>query len=55
MISYKFKPIVRMSNTYMKSGATNVNDLFDSVDYGIYLKGSGGPHIKIKNAFITNV
>lgn len=39
-VSYKFEPIVRMSNTYMKAGTTNVKDLFDSIDYGIYLKGA---------------
>lgn len=39
-LSYKYEPIVRMSNTYIAPGEKEANELLEETDYGIYLKGS---------------
>lgn len=39
-------PIVRMSNTYFKPGASSIEDVFD-IKYGIYLKGMKGGSVDI--------
>ncbi len=39
-------PIVRMSNTYFKPGASNIEDVFD-LDHGVYLKGMKGGSVDI--------
>ncbi|MHB8129126.1 MAG: TldD/PmbA family protein [Mobilitalea sp.] len=41
-INYQHKPLVRMSNTYMKPSDQNtVHQLIQSVENGIYIKGTG--------------
>lgn len=39
-ISYKFFPIVRMSNTYMLAGVKSIEEIIENIKYGIYMKGS---------------
>ena len=39
------QPIVRMSNTYLQPGDMNVEELFEDIDNGIYLKGSRGGQV----------
>lgn len=40
--SYKFAPTSRMTNTYIDNGTDSINNIFASVDYGIYAKTMGG-------------
>lgn len=40
--SYKFPPAPRMSNTYIKNGTANREDIISSVDYGVLVKGIAG-------------
>jgi len=37
-ISYHFKPIVRMTNTYIEQGKTHYRDLFNDIKKGIYAR-----------------
>jgi TldD protein len=37
-ISYHFKPIVRMTNTYIEQGKTHYKDLFSGIKEGIYAR-----------------
>ena len=39
------QPIVRMSNTFLQPGDSKVEELFEDIDYGIYLKGSRGGQV----------
>ena len=39
------QPIVRMSNTFLQPGDREVEELFEDIDYGIYLKGSRGGQV----------
>ena len=39
------QPIVRMSNTYLKPGEMNFEELIEDMDDGIYLKGSRGGQV----------
>lgn len=39
--TYKYRPIVRMSNTYFLPKQTSVQQLFSSMDKGLYLCGAG--------------
>lgn len=39
------QPIVRMSNTYLKPGQMNFEELIEDMDNGIYLKGSRGGQV----------
>jgi TldD protein len=41
-VSYRFAPIVRMSNTYIEPRAFNIEDMLDSVEHGLYVCGSRG-------------
>ena len=41
-VSYRFAPIVRMSNTYIEPRAYNIEDMLDSVGRGLYVCGSRG-------------
>ncbi len=40
--SYKFAPTSRMSNTYIDKGTDKIDDMFASVEYGLYAKKMGG-------------
>ena len=39
------QPIVRMSNTYLKPGKMNFDELVEDIKNGIYLKGSRGGQV----------
>lgn len=39
------QPIVRMSNTFLQPGDSTFEELFEDVDYGMYLKGSRGGQV----------
>jgi TldD protein len=41
-VSYRFAPIVRMSNTYIEPRSFNIEDMLDSVEHGLYVCGSRG-------------
>ncbi len=45
--SYSCLPIPRMSNTYLLPGKYSVNDIFDSVDYGLYIVNLLGGQVDI--------
>lgn len=39
------QPIVRMSNTFLQPGDMEVDELFEDIDHGMYLKGSRGGQV----------
>ena len=39
------QPIVRMSNTFLQPGDSEVEELFEDIEYGMYLKGSRGGQV----------
>ena len=41
-VSYRFAPIVRMSNTYIEPRSANIEDMLDSLERGLYVCGSRG-------------
>ncbi|MEW5766578.1 MAG: TldD/PmbA family protein [bacterium] len=41
-ISYRYEPIVRMSNTYLAPGEANLESMLNGVSEGIYAKGALG-------------
>ncbi|MBM3313230.1 TldD/PmbA family protein, partial [candidate division WOR-3 bacterium] len=41
-LSYRFAPIVRMSNTYIQPRSANLEDQMDSLERGLYVCGSRG-------------
>lgn len=43
--SFGNQPIVRMSNTYVKPGDHGIEELFEGIKHGIYLKGSKGGEV----------
>lgn len=43
--SYAFRPIVRMSNTYIAPGDYTFEELFEDVKNGIYVKGTRGGQV----------
>ncbi len=45
--SYSFLPIPRMSNTYLLPGKYSVNDIINSVDYGLYIVNLSGGQVDI--------
>jgi TldD protein len=45
--SYSHLPIPRMTNTYMKSGEHNLEDIISSIDYGIYAINFSGGQVDI--------
>ncbi len=40
--SYSFTPIVRMSNTCMEKGESEVDELFEGIKHGVYARGMNG-------------
>jgi len=43
--SFAYRPVVRMSNTYLTMGAQSFDELLEGVDQGVYLKGSRGGQV----------
>jgi TldD protein len=41
-VSYRFAPIVRMSNTFITPRSANIEDMMDSLERGLYVCGSRG-------------
>ena len=53
--SFRHRPIVRMSNTYMAPGSDSVDDIFEGIDRGVYLKdGSWGYVFVDKGQFVAH-
>ena len=42
---YRFAPVSRMSNTYLKKGATPTADIIPSVSHGLYVREVGGGNV----------
>ncbi len=40
--SYRYAPTSRMTNTYIDNGTDTIEDIFSSVEYGLYAKSMGG-------------
>jgi TldD protein len=54
--SYRFAPIVRMSNTYILPGSDNPDDIIASVDEGLLVKHMGGGQVNpITGDFVFEV
>lgn len=54
--SFKFAPIVRMSNTYILPGSDDPDDIIASVDYGLLVKHMGGGQVNpITGDFVFEV
>ncbi len=54
--SYRFAPIVRMSNTYILPGNDDPDDIVSSVDYGLFVKHMGGGQVNpITGDFVFEV
>jgi TldD protein len=54
--NYLYRPIVRMSNTYMERGTDPLADIFKGIARGIYLKeGASGYVFVDKGQFVCNV
>lgn len=47
--SYRDKPLVRMSNTYIAPGKDKVADIIASVEFGLYVKRMGGGQVNTLN------
>jgi TldD protein len=45
--NYSFRPIPRMSNTYVAPGDFSFEELIEDIDSGIYVKGSRGGEVNI--------
>ena len=45
------QPIVRMSNTYLQPGDMEVDELFEDIEHGMYLKGSRGGQVDTGKGF----
>lgn len=43
--TYEFVPMVRMTNTYLESGTSSVDDIISSTEYGIYCVALGGGQV----------
>ena len=42
---YRFAPVARMSNTYLKKGTTPTKDIIPSVSHGLYVREVGGGNV----------
>lgn len=42
---YRFAPVARMTNTYMKCGETPTEDIIPSVSHGLYVREVGGGNV----------
>lgn len=43
--TYEYVPMVRMTNTYLESGTSEVDDIISSTEYGIYCVALGGGQV----------
>lgn len=42
---YRFAPVARMTNTYLRRGTTPTDDIIPSVDHGLYVREVGGGNV----------
>ena len=47
-ISYRYEPIVRMTNTYIEEGEKSFEELIGSIDHGIYAKDAYGGQTQLE-------
>lgn len=47
--SYEYRPIVRMTNTYIDRGTDTPEDIVKSVDHGLFVKDMGGGQVNTVN------
>lgn len=47
-ISYRYEPIVRMTNTYIEAGEKSFEELIESIDHGIYAKDAYGGQTQLE-------
>lgn len=47
-ISYRYEPIVRMTNTYIEAGEKSFEELIGSIDHGIYAKDAYGGQTQLE-------
>ncbi|MFP4630561.1 MAG: TldD/PmbA family protein [Candidatus Acetothermia bacterium] len=47
-ISYRYEPIVRMTNTYIEEGDKSFDELIGSIDHGIYAKDAYGGQTQLE-------
>lgn len=43
--SYKYAPTSRMNNTYLDNGKDNIEDMINSIEFGLYAKKMGGGEV----------
>ncbi len=54
--TYEFMPMVRMTNTYLQSGTSTVQEIIEATDYGIYCVGLGGGQVNtVTGEFVFGV
>ena len=54
--SYRFMPIVRMTNTFMMPGKNKVSDIINAVDKGLYVMKMGGGEVNtVSGDFVFEV
>ena len=47
-ISYRYEPIVRMTNTYIEAGEKSFEELIESIDHGIYAQDAFGGQTQLE-------
>lgn len=52
IVNYRFVPIVRMSNCFIKPGKSSLAEMIESIDYGIFALGWKGAKTDINNFVI---
>jgi TldD protein len=53
--NYHFEPIIRMRNTYLKSGNHTFNELIEDIDFGYYLKSFRGGQANLDGTFQVGI
>ncbi|MFV0441743.1 MAG: TldD/PmbA family protein [Lachnospirales bacterium] len=53
--NYKFAPTSRMNNTFILNGKDKRDDIFSSIEYGLYAKKMGGGSVDFTTAFNFSV
>lgn len=53
--NFRFEPIIRMRNTYLKSGEYSFEELIEDVDFGYYLKSFRGGQANLDGTFQVGI
>jgi TldD protein len=53
--NYHFEPIIRMRNTYLKSGDHTFDELIEDIDFGYYLKSFRGGQANLDGTFQVGI